>query len=486
VQEAAYRSLLKSQRRALHGRIARALVAELPERAEAEPEVVAGHFAEAGLAEEAVEHWLRAGRRAAERAATHEALQHVESGLGLLDELLPGDRRLGLELGLQMVRGTVYMTRESYASKEAERSFLRARELSAELGEQGPEYGLAVFYMVRGELAKARELSEGLLLRSDPRTDPEHWLGARHTLAVVRFSGGEHQRSHDELEEVIARCGHEPRDGGVSFPTGEDIEAIARAWNALPLWHLGHPAQAGEAVERAVERARRTDYPYNVAYTLLGSAWVHQLRREPEEVLPLALESVTLSEERGFFWALLARVLVGWARIHGADPGAADADREIAAMRRGLEIYQGAGARLTLTYFLGLVAESCITRGRNEEAEEVLGQALGAARETGESSWLPELRRLEGQLVLARAATAGRLDAEFASPAEAAFRDALLLARSQGSLSLELRAAADLVRAATGPEARAEARELLAGLCNAYPEQGPGVDLDAARALLSE
>jgi class 3 adenylate cyclase/tetratricopeptide (TPR) repeat protein len=484
VQEAAYASLLKSQRRALHGRIARALVAEQPARAEAEPEVVAGHFTEAGMAEEAAEHWLLAGNRAAERAATQEALQHIENGLRLLAELPAGVRRQRLELGLQMVRGTVYMTRESYASGEAERSFLRARELSAELGEEGPEYGLGVFYMVRGELAKARELCEGLRRRSDSRTRLSVWLGARHTLAVAGYAAGEHQGSHEELEEIVALCGREPR--GLTFPTGEDIEAIARAWNALPLWHLGRPAASREAVEGALERARRTDYPYNVAYALLGAAWVRQLRREPEAVLPLALESVTVSEERGFFWTLLARVLVGWARIHGAGLGAGGAEGELEAMRRGLEVYQAAGARLTLTYFLGLVAESCIATGRHEEAEATLEQAFGVARETGESSWLPELRRLEGQLVLARAAAAGRLDAESAKPAEAAFRDALLLARSQGSLSLELRAAADLVRAATDPEARAEARELLAGLCKAFPEQGPSADLDAARALLSE
>src|SRR5207249_1737810 len=54
VQESAYESLLKRTRQELHGRVVRALVAEFPARAEAEPEVVARHAEAAGLAEEAV------------------------------------------------------------------------------------------------------------------------------------------------------------------------------------------------------------------------------------------------------------------------------------------------------------------------------------------------------------------------------------------------------------------------------------------------
>jgi hypothetical protein len=48
IQDAAYESLLKSRRQALHRRAAEILRDE-PERAAAEPEVIAHHFTEAGL-----------------------------------------------------------------------------------------------------------------------------------------------------------------------------------------------------------------------------------------------------------------------------------------------------------------------------------------------------------------------------------------------------------------------------------------------------
>jgi pimeloyl-ACP methyl ester carboxylesterase len=78
VQETAYRSLLRGRRQSLHGRIANFLEHQSPRIAELQPELLAYHFAEAGLAEPAAEYWLKAGRRAKERYANKEARAHLE------------------------------------------------------------------------------------------------------------------------------------------------------------------------------------------------------------------------------------------------------------------------------------------------------------------------------------------------------------------------------------------------------------------------
>jgi predicted ATPase len=56
IQDAAYDSLLKSRRRALHRRAAEILAGQ-PERAAAEPEIIAHHFTQAGLDDLAIEWW---------------------------------------------------------------------------------------------------------------------------------------------------------------------------------------------------------------------------------------------------------------------------------------------------------------------------------------------------------------------------------------------------------------------------------------------
>jgi predicted ATPase len=72
IQDAAYESLLKSHRQALHRRAAEALVA-----ADAEPEAVAHHFTEAGLDDLAIEWWGKAGDQALRRSAFQEAISHL-------------------------------------------------------------------------------------------------------------------------------------------------------------------------------------------------------------------------------------------------------------------------------------------------------------------------------------------------------------------------------------------------------------------------
>src|SRR5213593_2112348 len=72
IRDAAYESLLKSTRQHYHQRIAQVLEAQFAETAETQPELVAHHYTEAGLPEQAVPYWQHAGQRAIERFA------HVE------------------------------------------------------------------------------------------------------------------------------------------------------------------------------------------------------------------------------------------------------------------------------------------------------------------------------------------------------------------------------------------------------------------------
>src|SRR6185312_6649798 len=77
VRDAAYGSLLKSRRHQLHGQIARKMEEKFPDIVVSQPEIVAHHFAEAGLVEPAVGYWLKAGNLALNRSA-NAAVGHLE------------------------------------------------------------------------------------------------------------------------------------------------------------------------------------------------------------------------------------------------------------------------------------------------------------------------------------------------------------------------------------------------------------------------
>jgi predicted ATPase len=84
LQDAAYQSLLKSTRQQYHQRIAQVLEAQFSEAAETQPELLAYHYTEAGLAAQAVGCWQRAGERSNARSAYVETVAHCSKGLEVL------------------------------------------------------------------------------------------------------------------------------------------------------------------------------------------------------------------------------------------------------------------------------------------------------------------------------------------------------------------------------------------------------------------
>src|SRR5262249_44451896 len=84
IPDAAYDSLLKSRRQALHSRAAERLRDD-PERAAAEPEVIAHHFTQAGLDDFAIEWWGKAGDQALRRSAFQEAIAHLGKAIAMAD-----------------------------------------------------------------------------------------------------------------------------------------------------------------------------------------------------------------------------------------------------------------------------------------------------------------------------------------------------------------------------------------------------------------
>ena len=84
IQDAAYESLLRSRRQALH-RCAAEILRDEPERAAAEPELIAHHFTEAGLDDLGIEWWGKAGDQALRRSAFQEAISYLGKAIAMAD-----------------------------------------------------------------------------------------------------------------------------------------------------------------------------------------------------------------------------------------------------------------------------------------------------------------------------------------------------------------------------------------------------------------
>ena len=196
VQDAAYATMLKRPRRQLHTIIAKTLIAQFPSVADRMPEVVAHHFAEAGLASEAIVHWVKAGQVAYERGANREAIEFFERGLTLLASLPESRSTLvqALDIHLELPQALIQLG-------EIPQALLRLREadrLAEQLKDdyrQGQVHSFkAITHALIGELDDALLAGRRALKTVERLDDHARCIHARTILQQVHFYRGEHKR----------------------------------------------------------------------------------------------------------------------------------------------------------------------------------------------------------------------------------------------------------------------------------------------------
>jgi predicted ATPase len=167
LQDALYNALVKGKRQRFHQRIVAVLEGRFPQTTQTQPELLAHHFTEAGLTEQAVGYWLKAGLRSRERSAESEAIGHLSRGLALLETLDESPERDARELAMVCALGAAYIASRSYSADGVGPVFARARELCERVG-QPPQvfasmFGSWVFHFTRGDFRRCMELAnEGM------------------------------------------------------------------------------------------------------------------------------------------------------------------------------------------------------------------------------------------------------------------------------------------------------------------------------------
>jgi TOMM system kinase/cyclase fusion protein len=479
IQEAAYQSLLKSTRQQVHQCIAQVLEARFPELCETQPELLAHHYTEAGLMAQALSYWQRAGQRAIQRSANLEAIRHLSKGQEVLRTLPNTPDWTQQELDLQTTLGLALVAMKGFAAPEVANAYGRARELCREIGEPRQLFrvlrGLWEFYDLRAEMATARELAEQLLALAERLQEPALLLVAHAVLGETLLWLGEFALARQHAAQGLALYDGQQHRALSFLYGGYDPGVHCCSFLAHALWYLGYPDQALHKSQKALALAQESAHPHSRVFALVHTAFLHHLRREGQAARARAEEALTLSTEQGFvFWVAYATVMRGRGLVE-LDQG----QEAIAQIRQGLAGYRATGAELECPYFVALLAEALGQMGHIGEGLAVLAEMLGEVDTNGLRFHEVELRRLKGELLLARAP-------DDHTEAEACFRQALAIARRQQATSLELRAALSLSRLWQRQGKRKEAHDLLTPIYGWFTEGFDTADLQEAKALLEE
>ncbi len=455
IQDAAYDSLLKSRRQALHRRAAE-ILRDQPDPAAAEPEVIAHHFTEAGLDDPAIEWWGKAGDQALRRSASQEAVAHLGKALALTDK--PGGAKpadiSSRRVRLRLAYANALIAARGHGAPETAEAFAKARG-SASGDEDAParlaaDYGLWAGCYVRGELTAMKTHAAACLVDIEGSPDSPEASVAHRVAGTTLWAAGDFEKARNHLERALGLF-QPGRDDDLAFRFGQDAGVAAMADLAHTLWAAGDVDRASSLAERLEARIAEVAHAGTIAFGRFHLAAFELRGGDRSRVAPHVLELGRITREHDLpLFRSFSLFLEGLASF---DSGAAGSGLE--GMRRGTELLR----ERNIVPFIGLLkialAEAELAAGDPDRAIAVIDEALAVGDNTGYRAIEAELHRTRGEMLLRR-------DGANREAAEGEFRSAIAVARRQRARSFVLRAALSLAKLDQSLNRPASARAVLA------------------------
>ncbi len=476
LQDALYNALVKVKRQQFHARIVESLEARFPQMVE--PELLAYHATEAYQIDKSISYWLAAGLRSQELFANSDAIGHFKKGLDALDLLPESIERDIKELSLLNPLGSAYQAVLGYAAPDVGPTFERAREICQKVGSPAELFSIMwgnwTWNLVRSELKLSAELADEMMTYAEYTNDGGMLMEACVVQAVTLYWRADFAGCRRLCVEAIERY-EDPEQCRIwCNNTGQNASVVARCYLALSLWHLGYPKEALTLNDEMLATARQAAHPFSLAHALYFAAWLKFRCRLGEQLRAHTTELTDLANSQGFdLWRATALFFEGASFLEENEPV-----KSLQKIEQGLQAFQALSAILTIPAQLCVLASACLKNGRLAEANQALKLGVTMATRNEDCSQHAELLCLLGDLAL--------IESKNELTAETSFKEAIEVARRQGSVSLELRATLSLADLLRKQDRIEEARTLLVTISGAAPKDCSSDDLVRVKNLLSE
>ena len=387
VQDAAYGTLLREPRRALHARIAETLESKFAEIAENQPELLARHCTEAGQIEKAAGLWGKAGQRSLERSALVEAIEQFTRALDQIATLpgTPALRRDQIKLQVTIITPLIHV--KGYAATETKAAAERARlliEQAEALGEPSEDplllfsvlYSFWVANFVAFDGDAIRELAAQFLTFAEKQGATGSLMIGHRLMGNSLLLTGELAEGRGHFDRALAL--YDPaRHRPLATRFGQDIQVATLTFRSLVLWVLGYPEASLADTYRALKDARAIGQAATLMYALHVPFPCIQCGNYVR-AKALTDELVTLANEKGaLFWKALG--LMNQACVLTLTGKAPDA---IQMFTSGIAAYRSTGARIWRPLHLLYLARAYAELGQFDDACRCIGEAMTVVKKT--------------------------------------------------------------------------------------------------------
>ena len=401
-----------------------------------------------------IEYLVRAARVSFSKAAAQDAMTHALMGLERLELVEDVKERECLEMQLKEVLAPSQIAVEGWTA-DVEKLYQRAIELSEEHGDKtdrfGLIYGLASLYEMRGEYSRSQSM-----LRDLAETE------AHELMACSTFHQGKFEAAIEHAESGVASMGgeiHCPMLAGY----GENPSVSCEQWASLSLWFLGKPNEAIDRAMKALEMAEQPGLSYSLANARSQIAFLHQVRRDPEETRKWAEATIEIGAKNGLIYRVAyGQTLLGWAQVM-----LGEVEDGIKNIEQGFAAVVSSGAAIEEPYLLGVMGDAFSMIGRDKEAKKCIDEALSQADTKRGFFFESELLRLRGLIETDKA------------KAKKWFTKAVKSADDQGNISILVRVLTTL-----GEQGDKASYERVKEMVSNFPEDFGCPDVDRAQLMI--
>jgi class 3 adenylate cyclase/tetratricopeptide (TPR) repeat protein len=472
--DVAYNSLLQERRKLLHERTGAAIESLFAGNLDDHVTALAHHFTQGGNPSKAVRYLMLAGKQALERSAFAESQAQLQKGLEWVKRVPDEIERSELELELLLCSEEVLRYVRGIGSSEVAAVLRRADELCERVGTDAQRFavliGMTDVLLSRVDHESAIEKCHLALELAERTHDPEMLLMATSFTGLNLYAAG---RPAEGLQHVQRALEIAPLLPGKHSLRSLRAEWVARSTRTNMLLLLGYPEQARRRADEALATTNELSLP-TALVAVSAIVVVYLSLRMPKVARMVAEQGLAAAERSGFaFVSALWRARIGWAIAQEGNP-----EKGLAIIRDALKEETVRRDPFRVTILVISLIEALSIAGRYDEAIAEV-DALFASQPNSRGYWVADAYLLRGEAILGH-------NCSRTAEAEACFRKAIEVARSQSAKWWELRATTSLARLLRDTNRRGEARTMLAEIYNWFTEGFDTADLKDAKALLEE
>ncbi|MEM7043446.1 MAG: adenylate/guanylate cyclase domain-containing protein [Pseudomonadota bacterium] len=380
VQDAAYATILISERRSLHARIVAALEAETSGNKTERIDSLAYHASHAEHWDKAFTYLHQAGVKAMDRAGLVEAAAQFENALKVADKLPESPETLERILDLR------------FELRNALWALGRFEDILAHLADSAPlvsklddpvrQGWISVFESASlwqlGRREQAIQTAERAIDVSQNAGDLSLDVAARFYLGCPLITSGDYVRAEDIFQDVVDRLTGDLEQDRCGLPFVPAV--IARSWL---VWSLAERGQFADGMKLAMEAlaiAEKVGHPFNVAHLYYDLGYYYEIKGEFDEAVEALSKAVDLIET----WSLtyLSPFIKGF--YGHALTLAGDIDQGLKVLEEAEGLYEQIGLGLFRSLVGLQLGEAYLMAGRQQDAHAKTKEALALARKRGE------------------------------------------------------------------------------------------------------